>query len=99
LARAVILEPKILFCDEPTSGLDPVHAKLISQLIKKLSLKYKSTTVITSHDISNSLAIADKVAVLVGGKFLFCGTSSELWNCADERVKDFLKPYKEAQYA
>jgi len=99
LARAVILEPKMLFCDEPTSGLDPAHAKLISQLIKKLSRKYKSTTVITSHDIPNSLSIADKVAVLFEGSFLVCGSPLELLSCVDERVKDFLKPYKEAQYA
>jgi phospholipid/cholesterol/gamma-HCH transport system ATP-binding protein len=99
LARSVILGPKMLFCDEPTSGLDPSNAKLISQLILKLSRKCKSTTIITSHDIANSLSISDKVTVLLEGKLLDCGSPKDFLSSSDERVKDFLRPYKEVSYA
>ncbi|MDP3143699.1 MAG: ATP-binding cassette domain-containing protein, partial [Candidatus Omnitrophota bacterium] len=54
LARSIILGSEMLFCDEPTSGLDPTRSRDISDLIHSISRKYKSTTVITSHDIENS---------------------------------------------
>ena len=68
LARAVIMNSKILFCDEPTSGLDPIKSRQIMDLIKDIATKIKCTTVIASHDILNSLRIADRLNWLTAKK-------------------------------
>ncbi len=90
LARAIILDSKILFCDEPTSGLDPIRSRDISDLIHDASRKLNCTTVITSHDIRNSFRIADRVVLMHGGKITAQGTESELRKSQDPFVKDFL---------
>jgi len=90
LARAMILGSKILFCDEPTSGLDPVRSRDISDLIKKISKKYNSTTVITSHDIENSFRIADRLAIIKDGRIVAFGKKSELESSTNIEVKKFL---------
>lgn len=90
LARAIILDSKILLCDEPTSGLDPMRSRDISDLIKGISLKFKSTTVIASHDITNSFRIADRLAVICEGKICAIGTNDEIQSSKDEVVRRFL---------
>lgn len=90
LARALILDSKILFCDEPTSGLDPIRSRDISDLIKKVSNELKCTTVITSHDIQNSFRIADRIALLQNGKFIVVGTVQELRKSDQMFVKEFI---------
>ncbi len=90
LARAVILDSKMLFCDEPTSGLDPIRSRDISDLIEKISRQLQCTTVIVSHDIKNALRIADRIALLHQGKMAYVGTQQQLKFCKDPLVKEFL---------
>lgn len=91
LARAVILDSKILFCDEPTSGLDPIRSRDISDLIGDLSRKLRCTTVVTSHDIPNAFGMADRLALLKNGKIAALGTPAELKASADIFVKEFVR--------
>lgn len=90
LARAIILDSKILFCDEPTSGLDPIRSRDISDLIRDVSRKLKCTTVITSHDIQNSLRVADRLALLHNGRIAVVGTPEEIQNSTNAFVKEFI---------
>ena len=90
LARSVILGSKVLFCDEPTSGLDPIKSKGISDLIRNISRQLKCTTVITSHDIQNSLRIADRLVLIHDGKIAVEGTPQEWRNSDNPLVKAFL---------
>lgn len=90
LGRALILDSKILFCDEPTSGLDPILSRDISDLIKKVSKDFQCTTVFASHDIPNSFKIADRLAILGGGKIVALGTRKELLASSDPFVREFL---------
>jgi phospholipid/cholesterol/gamma-HCH transport system ATP-binding protein len=90
LARAIILDSKILFCDEPTSGLDPIRSRDISDLIRNVSKKLACTTVVTSHDIQNSFRIADRLALIHDGRIVAVGTQGELESSADSFVKEFV---------
>ena len=90
LARAIILDSKILFCDEPTSGLDPIRSRDISNLIRNVSKKFGCTTVVTSHDIPNSFRIADRLAIIHDGRIAALGTQAELKNSKDAFVKEFI---------
>lgn len=90
LARAIVLNSKILFCDEPTSGLDPILSQDISDLIKSISRKFQCTTVITSHDIRNSFRIADRVIIIHEGRLAAAGTPAELKSLDNAFVKEFI---------
>ncbi len=90
LARAIVLNSEILFCDEPTSGLDPLRSRDIWDLIRDISKQFKCTTVITSHDLRNSLRIADRLALIDQGRFVAVGTPQEMRNSDNALVKDFL---------
>jgi phospholipid/cholesterol/gamma-HCH transport system ATP-binding protein len=91
LARAIILNSKTLFCDEPTSGLDPIRSRDISDLIRNVSKKLDCTTVITSHDIENAFRIADRLALIRGGKIIAIGTPAQMKTSSDEFVKEFIR--------
>ena len=91
LARAVILDCKILLCDEPTSGLDPIRSRDISDLIQSVSRRMNRTTVITSHDIDNSFRIADRVVLIQEGKVIASGTKQELQASKDAFVQEFIR--------
>lgn len=90
LARAVILDSKILLCDEPTSGLDPLRSRDISDLIRDVARKLHCTTVVTSHDIQNSMRIADRLALLHNGRITAVGTPSEFRASNNVFVKEFI---------
>ena len=90
LARAIVLDSKILFCDEPTSGLDPIKSKSISFLIKKISSELHCTTVVTSHDIRNSFRIADQLILIKEGRIVGSGTPSVLQDYQDAFIQEFL---------
>ncbi len=90
LARAVVLDSKILLCDEPTSGLDPIRSEDISDLIKRVSRHIGSTTVMTSHDMHNAFRIADRLILLKDAHILAEGTPEDFYKSNDEFVQRFL---------
>ena len=91
LARAIVLGAKILLCDEPTSGLDPIRSRDISDLIHSVAKKIGSTTVITSHDIDNSLRIADRLILLNESRIVAVGTPQAMRANQEGFVREFLR--------
>jgi phospholipid/cholesterol/gamma-HCH transport system ATP-binding protein len=90
LARTLALEPRILLFDEPTTGLDPVTTNAVNQLIRDLSRKLKTTSMVVSHDMHCALAIADRIIVLDQGHIVEQGSPQELRSSSHPLVKDFL---------
>ncbi|MDD3375010.1 MAG: ATP-binding cassette domain-containing protein [Candidatus Omnitrophica bacterium] len=90
LARAVILNSKILLCDEPTSGLDPIRSRDIADAILNISRHFNTTTVITSHDMKNSFRIADRLVIMKDGSLVAQGTAREIESIDNAFVKEFL---------
>lgn len=90
LARALALDPEIVFYDEPTSGLDPVVSGVIDQLIGDLSRRLGITSVVVTHDTRSAFRIAHKIVVLFKGKVVAQGTPEEIRNSQDPLVQQFL---------
>lgn len=90
LARAVLLNPKIILFDEPTTGLDPIIKRAIHQLIKDTHGKFGFTAVIVSHEIPEIFDIAQNVAMLYQGKILQFGSADEIRNSTHPVVKQFI---------
>ena len=90
LARAMVMDPALLFCDEPTSGLDPVTAAELDQLLLELKKSFDMTMVVVSHDLESMRTIADHVLVLGEGRVLFEGPIAELEATQDEYLRRFL---------
>ncbi len=91
LARALITDPDYIFYDEPTTGLDPIMSDSIDDLIKELTEKLNSTSVVVTHDMYSVKNIADRVAMMHEGKIHFSGTPSELLSSKDPIIKEFIK--------
>jgi len=90
LARAIALDPKIVFYDEPGAGLDPITASMIDRLILDLSKKLNITSVVVSHEMKSAFRIADKIIILHKGKVLQVGTADEVKNSKDSYVQQFI---------
>lgn len=90
LARTLALRPRILLFDEPTTGLDPVTTTAVNELIEELSRKFKTTSLVVSHDMNCALGIADRVIVLDQGNIVAQGTPDELKKSEVPLVRDFL---------
>ena len=90
LARAIIMDPRILFCDEPSAGLDPVVAAALDNLILRLREAMGMTIVVVTHELESAFKIADRIAVLDKGEILFVGTVEELRSHQSERIQDLL---------
>jgi phospholipid/cholesterol/gamma-HCH transport system ATP-binding protein len=91
LARAIALNPEILLYDEPTTGLDPIMTDVIDHLILDTQEKLGVTSVVISHDIQATLAIADKIAMLHEGKILLEGSPEVFKNSRHPTIKNFLE--------
>ena len=89
LARAIALDPELLFLDEPTSGLDPISAAGFDELIQHLREWFKLTIVIITHDLDSLWRIADRVAILGNGKVLGIGTMDELSRSDDPLIHEY----------
>ena len=89
-ARAVIMDPLLLFCDEPSAGLDPVVASALDDLILKLRDAMRMTVVVVTHELESVFKIADRVTVLDRGHILFIGTVDELRASKSERIQNLL---------
>ncbi|MFP6872886.1 MAG: ABC transporter ATP-binding protein [Verrucomicrobiales bacterium] len=90
LARAMITRPELILYDEPTAGLDPVATGVIDKLILQMQKHYGVTSVVVTHDMKSAETIADRIAFLRGGVVYFCGTPSELRDCKDPVVLNFV---------
>ncbi len=90
IARALALDPRLLFFDEPTSGLDPVTADGMDELVLDLRRALGVTMVVVTHDLPSAAKIADRLVVLSGGRALVEGTWDEVAACADPAVREFL---------
>ena len=90
LARAVVMDPKLLFCDEPSAGLDPVVAAAIDDLILRLRDALGMTVIIVTHELESAFKIADRIAVLDRGEILIVGSVEEVRDCDDQRVQNLL---------
>ena len=89
MARAMALDPEILFLDEPTSGLDPISAAAFDELIQQLREWFSLTIVIITHDLDSLWRIADRVAVLGNGKVLGIGSMDELSTSTDPLIHEY----------
>ncbi|MFC1621320.1 ABC transporter ATP-binding protein [Candidatus Omnitrophota bacterium] len=90
LARAIALDPDIVFYDEPTSGLDPVVGGVIDKLIKDLSVKLMITSVVVTHDMQSVFEIADRIAMIHKGSIVEIGASKDIKNSKNEYIKQFI---------
>ncbi|MDR1682779.1 MAG: ATP-binding cassette domain-containing protein [Candidatus Symbiothrix sp.] len=90
IARAIALNPKYLFCDEPNSGLDPKTSLLIDDLIHDLTVEYKMTTVINTHDMNSVMNIGEKIIFINDGKKEWEGTKDEIMSSRNQELNDFV---------
>ena len=90
LARAIVMDPQIIFYDEPTAGLDPIVAAVIDRLIIDLSKKLSITSVVVTHDMKSVFSIADRVAMLYEGRVLEVGRPEEIKKSKNAMVQQFI---------
>jgi phospholipid/cholesterol/gamma-HCH transport system ATP-binding protein len=90
IARAIVNNPKYLFCDEPNSGLDPKTAIVIDNLIHEITVEYNITTVINTHDMNSVMEIGDKIVFLKDGLKAWEGTKKDIFKTDNEAVVDFV---------
>lgn len=90
IARAIVMNPKYLFCDEPNSGLDPKTATLIDNLIQEITEEYDITTVINTHDMNSVMEIGEKIIFLKDGIKEWEGTKHEIFKTDNEAVTGFV---------
>ncbi len=91
LARAIALDPKIVFYDEPGAGLDPITASMIDRLILDLSKKLSITSVVVTHEMKSAFRIADQIVILQKGKVIQVGTTEEIQNSQNAYVQQFIQ--------
>ncbi len=91
LARAIALDPALVMYDEPFTGQDPISKGVLVELIRKLNEQGEITSVLVSHDVEESLSIADHVCILAGGRVVAQGAPSQILESDDPRVQQFLK--------
>jgi phospholipid/cholesterol/gamma-HCH transport system ATP-binding protein len=91
IARAIAGSPKYLLYDEPTSGLDPVNADVIDGLVRRLDNDLGVTSVMVTHDVRGAFRVADRLALLTGGKIVQQGTQEEFLSSQNPKVKEFLE--------
>lgn len=90
LARAIVLNPKYLFCDEPTSGLDPLTSLVIDKLIQELTVEYNITTVINTHDMNSVMEIGNYILYMYQGHKEWEGSNKEIIFSKNQRLNDFI---------
>ncbi|RFM34864.1 ABC transporter ATP-binding protein [Chitinophaga silvisoli] len=90
IARAIVLNPKYLFCDEPNSGLDPQTSLLIDKLIKEITHEFNMTTVINTHDMNTVMESGDHIVYMYQGKKQWEGSNKDIIFSKDEKLNDFI---------
>lgn len=97
LARAIVMDPRILFCDEPSAGLDPVVSSAIDDLILSLREAMGMSIVVVTHELESAFKIADRICVLDKGHILTIGTVDEVRSSKNERIQNLLNRRTEAE--
>jgi phospholipid/cholesterol/gamma-HCH transport system ATP-binding protein len=95
LARAIALDPDLMMYDEPFAGLDPISLGTAARLIRRLNDSLGVTSIVVSHDVDETFAIADHVIMLANGKVAAQGTPAELRACADPLIHQFVNALSE----
>jgi len=90
IARALIVEPEVVFFDEPTAGLDPTNARVVAELIAELRTGVADTAIVVTHDIELADMVADRMAILYQGRFADVGTPAEIHRSSNADVRRFL---------
>jgi phospholipid/cholesterol/gamma-HCH transport system ATP-binding protein len=89
IARTLIMKPEIILYDEPTAGLDPLTSNEINDLINEVQKRYKTSSIIITHDLTCAKKTGDRIMMLIDGKFVRQGDFEEVFDTDDERVKGF----------
>lgn len=90
IARAIVLNPKYLFCDEPNSGLDPQTSMVIDKLILDITREFKMTTVINTHDMNSVMEIGENILYMYQGQTEWTGNKEDIIFSKNERLNDFI---------
>lgn len=90
IARAIVLNPKFLFCDEPNSGLDPKTSLVIDKLIKEITIEFGMTTVVNTHDMNSVMEIGDKIIFMHEGHKEWEGTNKDIIFSKNEELNQFI---------
>lgn len=90
IARAIVLEPKYLFCDEPNSGLDPKTSIVIDELISGITHEDKITTVVNTHDMNSVMGIGENITFICEGRAEWQGSNKEIMDSTNARLEDFI---------
>lgn len=90
IARAIVLNPKYLFCDEPNSGLDPQTSLVIDKLIRDITREYNITTIVITHDMNSVMEIGDQITYLHQGRKQWEGNNTEIIYAKDELLNNFI---------
>jgi phospholipid/cholesterol/gamma-HCH transport system ATP-binding protein len=90
IARAIVLNPKYLFCDEPNSGLDPQTSMVIDKLIQDLTREYNITTVVNTHDMNSVMEVGDHIIYMNQGQKEWEGTNKEIIYSKNEKLNEFI---------
>jgi phospholipid/cholesterol/gamma-HCH transport system ATP-binding protein len=93
LARALVLEPKILLADEPSSGLDRITASEIDELLIKQKTEHQTTVIVVTHDVHGARRVGDRFAVFDKGDLIAFGTSSEVERSEHETARRLISEY------
>lgn len=90
IARAIVLNPRYLFCDEPNSGLDPQTSIVIDNLIHEITKEYNITTIINTHDMNSVMEIGEKIVYIHEGKKWWEGSKEEILHAENRELNDFV---------
>ena len=90
LARAIAVNPDIIFYDEPSSGLDPIMSGKIDELIIETQRKLKVTSLVVTHDMVSACTISDRIAMIYEGEMIAVDTPEAIMNSTDPRIKKFV---------
>jgi phospholipid/cholesterol/gamma-HCH transport system ATP-binding protein len=90
IARAIVLNPKYLFCDEPNSGLDPQTSLVIDRLIKEITMEFNITTVVNTHDMNSVMEIGDRIFYMYQGYKEWEGSNKEIIFSKNEKLNSFI---------
>tara|TARA_B100001758_G_C18306994_1_gene555592 strand:- start:295 stop:1044 length:750 start_codon:yes stop_codon:yes gene_type:complete len=90
IARAIVMQPKYLFCDEPNSGLDPKTSILIDNLIQEITQEYNITTVVNTHDMNSVMQIGQNIAFIHKGEIWWKGDKEEIFQSKEEELNNFV---------